>query len=147
MLRSFPVYSAAVAALLVAAPVFAENFEVHMLNKGTAGTMVFEPSELRIAPGDSVTFIAKDKGHNAESIEGMMPEGATPFAGKLNEEISVTFDKDGFYGVKCKPHYAMGMVMTIAVGEAKDAPESFLAGRIPKKAKERFEAQLGELAK
>jgi hypothetical protein len=35
----------------------------------------------------------------------------------------------------------MGMVMTIAVGDVA-APDDFLEGRIPKKAKKRFEAQL-----
>ncbi|MGR3679433.1 MAG: plastocyanin/azurin family copper-binding protein, partial [Paracoccaceae bacterium] len=48
---------------------------------------------------------------------------------------------EGVYGVMCKPHYAMGMVMTIAVG-AVDVPEDFLEGRVPKKAKARFEAQI-----
>lgn len=120
---------------------FAEVHEVQMLNKGAAGTMVFEPDFVRIAVGDTVKFVATSKGHNAETIDGMIPEGAASFSGKINEEISVVFDTAGFYGVHCKPHYAMGMVMTIAVGDAA-APEDFLAGRLPKKAKERFEAQL-----
>lgn len=120
---------------------FAETHEVAMLNKGAEGTMVFEPAFLRIAPGDTVKFLASDKGHNAESIKGMMPEGAEPFVGKINQEIEVTFDVEGFYGVSCKPHFAMGMVMTVAVGDAT-APDDFLAGRLPKKAKERFEEQI-----
>ncbi|MGR3677709.1 MAG: plastocyanin/azurin family copper-binding protein, partial [Paracoccaceae bacterium] len=68
------------------------------------------------------------------------PEGGDQFKGKINEEIEVTLDVEGVYGVMCKPHYAMGMVMTIAVG-AVDVPEDFLEGRVPKKAKARFEAQ------
>lgn len=126
---------------LMATASFAEVFEVHMLNKGAAGTMVFEPDFLRVAVGDTVKFVPQDKGHNAESIEGMLPEGAVPFASKINEEIDVTFDIPGVYGVRCKPHFAMGMVMAIAVGDAK-APEDFLEGRLPKKAKERLEAAL-----
>jgi pseudoazurin len=74
----------------------------------------------------------------------MLPEGAEGFAGKINEEFEVTLDTAGVYGVMCKPHYAMGMVMTIAVGDV-DAPDAFLEGRVPKKAKERFQAQLGNL--
>ncbi len=123
----------------------AETFEVRMLNKGENGTMVFEPSALRIAEGDTVKFIATDRSHNAESIDGMMPAGAEPFAGKINEEIEVTFTEAGFYGVQCKPHFAMGMVMVIAVGDEPTAPDSFLEGRLPKKAKERFEQALGAL--
>ncbi len=130
---------------ILSSPVLAETFEVKMLNKGAEGTMVFEPSFVRIAPGDTVVFVPTDKSHNAESVKGMMPEGAEGFTGKMNKEVETTFDAEGVYGVMCKPHYAMGMVMTIAVGDVDAAPESFLEGRVPKKAKERFEAQLGNL--
>lgn len=140
--RVLPSVLAIAMALPVAA--WAETFEVQMLNKGEEGRMVFEPSSLRIAAGDTVRFIATDKGHNAETVDEMIPEGAEGFRGKLNEELEVTFDVEGFYGVICKPHFAMGMVMTIAVGDV-DAPQGFLEGRVPRKAKERFEAQLGNL--
>ena len=94
----------------------AAEHEVRMLNKGEKGAMVFEPALIRAAPGDSVRFVAVDKGHNAEIIKGMLPEGAEPFKGKINEEIVVAFDKQGVYGVKCAPHYGMGMVALIEVG-------------------------------
>ncbi|AXI45576.1 pseudoazurin [Sulfitobacter sp. SK012] len=123
----------------------AETFEVKMLNKGEGGRMIFEPAALRIAVGDTVKFLASDKGHNAESIDGMMPEGATEFSGKINEEIEVTLTEPGFFGVKCKPHFAMGMVMVIAVGDETTAPDSFLEGRLPKKAKKNFEEALAGL--
>ena len=38
--------------------------------------MVFEPAFVKIAPGDTVKFVSTDKGHNAEIIKGMLPEGA-----------------------------------------------------------------------
>jgi len=139
MFRSL-ITSAAVVITLAGAAA-AETFEVQMLNKGAAGTMVFEPASLRVAAGDTVKFIAADKGHNAQTIDGMMPEGAEGFAGKINEEIEITLTEPGVYGVMCKPHFAMGMVMVIAVGD-EAAPDSFLEGRLPKKAKERFEEAL-----
>ncbi|MGH1331379.1 MAG: pseudoazurin [Paracoccaceae bacterium] len=135
--------SLAVSALLGGAA-YAETFEVKMLNKLGSERMVFDPAFVQAAPGDTIRFVPTDKSHNAQSIDGMMPEGAEPFVGKINKEIEVTLDKEGVYGVMCKPHYAMGMVMTIAVGEVT-APEGFLEGRIPKKAMERFEEQLGNL--
>lgn len=132
-------------ATLLGGTAYAEVFEVQMLNKGSDGErMVFEPAFVQAAPGDTIKFIAADKGHNAEMGKGMLPEGAETFKGKINEEIEVTLDVEGVYGVICKPHFAMGMVMTIAVGDVA-APEDFLEGRVPKKAKERFEAQLGNL--
>ena len=79
-------------AMFGAYPASATEYEVRMLNKGTEGMMVFEPSFLKIAPGDTVRFVATDKGHNVLSIEGMSPEGAAPFQGKMNEDVTVTFE-------------------------------------------------------
>jgi pseudoazurin len=132
-------------AALLGGSAYAETFEVQMLNKGSDGEgMVFEPAFLQVQPGDTVKFLATDKGHNAEVNAGMHPEGAEPFQGKVNEEIEVTLDAEGVYGVICKPHFAMGMVMTIAVGDV-DMPDDFFAGRVPPNARKRFEDQLSNL--
>lgn len=97
---------------------FAEDHEVQMLNSGTDGEiMVFEPAFLKVEPGDTVTFVPTDKSHNAESILGTIPEGAEAFKGKINEEITVTFDAEGLHPVKCLPQYALGMVALIRVGD------------------------------
>ena len=144
MLRN--VLSGLALAALMGGAAFAETFEVQMLNKGSDDErMVFEPAFVQAQPGDIIKFIAADKGHNAEVNMGMLPEGAEAFKGKINEEIEVTLDAEGVYGVICKPHFAMGMVMTIAVGDV-EVPENFFEGRVPPKAKARFEAQLANLA-
>ena len=131
---------------LMGGAAFAETFEVKMLNKGADGErMVFEPAFIQAQPGDTIKFIAADKGHNAEVNTGMLPDGAEAFKGKINEEIEVTLDTEGVYGVICKPHFAMGMVMIIAIGDA-DVPDDFFEGRVPPKAKERFDALLANLA-
>lgn len=131
---------------LMLVPAFAANFEVHMLNKGDAGTMVFEPALTQIAPGDTVTFIPTDKGHNAETILGMLPDSAESFKGKIGQEVVVTFDVPGSYGVKCTPHLAMGMVALVVVGDQPANLEALKAVKLPKKALERFEAAYAELA-
>lgn len=139
----YPSMIAAVAALALALPCIAAaaDFEVKLLNKGADGAMVFEPAGLKIAAGDTVTFIPTDKGHNAESIKGMVPDGATEFKGKMNEQIKVTFDVPGLYGVKCAPHVGMGMVAAILVGDAPAANlDAFNAVKLPKKARERIDA-------
>ena len=129
-------------AALMGSGAYAETIEVQMLNQGSDGErMVFEPAFVQAAAGDTIRFVATDRGHNAEINDDMLPEGAEPFKGRINEEIEVTFDIEGVYGVICKPHFAMGMVMTIAVGDV-EIPEGYLEGRIPRKAKDRFEAQL-----
>jgi len=109
--------AAGVLALSMLGGAQAAEVEVKMLNHGTNGAFVFEPDLVRIQPGDSVHFVAADKGHDAQSIDGMMPDGAKPFAGKISQDVTVKFDVPGFYGVKCKPHYAMGMVALVVVGK------------------------------
>jgi len=139
----------AVSALLAgmiagAVPAMAADVEVQLRNKGTDGMMVFEPSIVKIAPGDTVHFVPADKGHNVMSIEGMAPNGATPFQGKMNEEVTVKFDQAGIYGVECKPHYGMGMVGLIVVGDPQNVAEA-KAVLQKGKAKQHFEKLFQEL--
>ncbi|WP_332690387.1 pseudoazurin [Devosia sp.] len=140
----------AIAAIALAgfavAPALAVDYEVHMLNKGVAGTMVFEPAFVQAQPGDTVTFIPTDKGHNVEAIKDMLPEGVEIFKSKVNETFALTVDVPGVYGVKCTPHFAMGMVGLIFVGDDTTNLEAIKAIKVPKKVGERFEAIYTELA-
>nr|WP_255648046.1 pseudoazurin [Ensifer sp. IC4062] len=120
----------------------AADFEVRMLNKGAEGAMVFEPAFVKVNPGDSVTFVPTDKGHNVETIKDMIPDGATAFKSKMNETYKVTFDVPGVYGVKCAPHVGMGMVAAVVVGDAPANVEKVKAVKLPKKARERLDAAL-----
>ena len=133
------------ALMAATSPALAENFEIHMLNKGETGAMVFEPAFVRVAPGDTVTFIATDKGHNAETIKDMLPEGAEAFKGAMGKDIEVTFTADGAYGIKCAPHLGMGMVALVVVGDGPVDVDALRAVKVPKKAQERFEAIYAEL--
>ncbi|WP_454857699.1 pseudoazurin [Rhizobium binxianense] len=126
-------------------PALAADFEVRMLNKGADGAMVFEPLLTRIARGDTVTFIPTDKGHNAETVNDMVPDGAAPFKGKMNETLKVTFDVPGAYVVKCMPHVAMGMVGLIVVGENPVNLDAIRAGKLPKKAQERIDTAISQI--
>lgn len=135
---------AAAAVIAMAGAAGAAEHEVKMLNKGEKGAMVFEPDFLKVEPGDTIKFVATDKGHNAESIKGMLPEGAATFKGKINEEIVYTVEKEGVYGIKCTPHYAMGMIMLVVAGEPVNAEEA-KAVKHPGKAKNHFAALFGDL--
>jgi len=136
------IVGAAAAILALALPAAAADFEVHMLNKGAEGAMVFEPAFVKVAPGDTVTFIPTNKGHNVETIKDMIPEGAQAFKSKMNEHYKVTFDKPGAYGVKCMPHVGMGMVGLVVVGDAPANIDAVRAGKLPKKARERLDAAI-----
>lgn len=131
-----------------AAPALAEVHEVRMFNRNDQGAMVYEPPFLRIAPGDAVRFVPTQPSHNAATIEGMIPQGAEPFRSKINETFEARLTVPGRYGIKCSPHFAMGMVMLIEVGEAPapeltgaltGAPPADLPADLPPRAKARFE--------
>lgn len=129
---------AAALASLSTTSALAEIHEVQMYNRNERGPMIYEPDYLRIAPGDTVRFIPTQPSHNASTIEGMIPKGAQSFKSKINEDFSVTLEVPGSYGIKCSPHFAMGMVMLIEVGDAEpDLPED-----LPPRAKARFESIL-----
>lgn len=139
------IISAAAITLALALPAAAADFEVHMLNKGAEGAMVFEPAFVKVAPGDTVTFIPTDKGHNVETIKDMIPDGAQPFKSKMNETYKVTFDTAGAYGLKCTPHVGMGMVGIVVVGDAPANLDAVKTGKLPKKARERMDAAIAAL--
>jgi pseudoazurin len=136
---------AAAAAIAMAGGAKAAEVEVKMLNKGAEGMMVFEPALIKVAPGDTVKFVATDKGHNAETIKGMLPDGGATFIGKAGEDVAVKFDQAGIYGVKCAPHYGMGMVAMIVVGTAANEEQAKAVPQVGK-AKQVFATLFERLA-
>jgi pseudoazurin len=118
---------ALITTICLASVASAETFQIEMLDKGEAGKMIFQPAYLHVRVGDTVTFIPTSKGHNAETIRGMIPDGAEGFKTKISAEVSVTLTSEGIYGIKCTPHYAMGMVALIQVGSAINIEEAKLA--------------------
>lgn len=138
--------TAALAAVLVCGSgvsALAADHEVKMLNKGANGKiMQFEPAFLKIAPGDSVTFVSVDKGHSSDSIKGMIPDGATPWKGKISQTIKVTFTKEGVYGYRCLPHYVLGMVGLIQVGDHPSNLEAAAKVKLPGAAQKTMQALL-----
>ena len=82
---------------------------------GSGGNLIFDPSELSIAAGESVTFVNGDlPPHNM--VVADHPELSHPdlmFVG--GEEIVVTFDDPGDYEFQCEPHAGAGMKGVIHV--------------------------------
>lgn len=100
----------------------AAEHQVKMLNNGKDGTMVFEPSFLKVAKGDTVKFIKVDPSHNSASV--IVPAGAKSWKGKMDEEIAVQLDQEGVYVYVCDPHKVMAMVGVIQVGKAANLDEA-----------------------
>lgn len=136
------------AVVMAAAPAAdAAEFTINTLNMSPKGLFQFDPNFLRIKPGDSVHFVAKDRGHDVISIAGMIPDGAEPFKGEMNKDITVTFTKPGVYGVECQPHYSMGMVALIVVGDPSSNLEKAKAVAQPGKAKQAFAKLFEQISK
>ena len=135
---------------VMATPVIAADHTVEMLSSSNGEMMVFKPAVLKIAPGDSVTWKATNPGHNTASIAEMTPDASLEWNGKINEELKITFTKEGVYGYKCTPHYILGMIGIIAVGDNLanlDASSDFAASEEKKFAtnKERFTSYINQL--
>jgi pseudoazurin len=120
--------------VLRARPVLAAEHEVQMLNKGPDGQRNwFEPAVVYAQPGDTIRFVPADKGHNSTSI--VVPDGAKKWNGKLSQEISITLDAPGLYSYKCTPHFGLGMVGLIVIGDPSINLEAVKSARYPGKAR------------
>lgn len=135
------------AALALPLASMAADHEIKMLNQGTDGVMVFEPGFLKVNPGDTVTFVPTDPGH--DSVSDAVPEGAEGWRGGIGEEVKVTLDKEGVYLYKCEPHLALGMVGVIQVGKPVNMEEIQLAAETLNSAiatnKDRLEKYLSQV--
>jgi Plastocyanin len=107
--------------------------------------MVFSEDVITVAPGASVTWLATDRGHNVEFIDG--PDGVElDPKSKLNSDVTITFAEPGVYVYVCTPHATMGMIGIVIVGEA--TPEAIAAvadARLRGASKKKFEALISEL--
>ncbi len=133
--------------LLFSAPsALAADHQVRMLNKGSNGKpMQYEPAYLKIAPGDTVTFLSETRGHNVQSIKGMIPNQAEPFKSRLSKDVTLKFDEPGLYGYKCQPHYTLGMVGLIQVGDDPQNLAEFKSVKLRGKVKAEFAELLGQV--
>lgn len=109
------------ATILSAAPANAADYEVKM--GSDSGLLVFEPAELTVQPGDTVTWVNnKMAPHNVVFDAKGIPGGDKSLAAKIShnqltfapgESYSTTFTEDmpaGDYTYYCSPHRGAGMV-------------------------------------
>jgi pseudoazurin len=125
----------------------AAEIKVQMLDKGAQGMMVFEPASATLKPGDTVRFVPTKPGHNVETIADMLPPGATPTKGAMNQEVVVKFTKPGVYGFKCAPHWGFGMIFVAKVGDGAPnlAQAEAAIAKAPPMAKKRLTAAMAAI--
>ena len=85
------------------------------ITMGSGGNLVFEPNEISISAGETVTIVNGDlPPHNfvvADHPE--LSHSDLAFVG--GESFDVTFDKPGDYEFQCEPHAGAGMKGVIHV--------------------------------
>ena len=80
--------------------------------------LAFEPAELTVAPGTTVTWVNEDEqGHTVTHGEGGAPATDAEFDAPLSAEqtVSYTFEEAGTYPVTCKVHTDMQMTVIVEV--------------------------------
>ena len=85
------------------------------IQMGSDGNLVFDPSELTVAAGDTVTFVNGDlPPHNIVFLDH--DELSHPdLAFMSGEQFPVTFTEPGEYEFQCEPHAGAGMKGVIHV--------------------------------
>ena len=134
--------------MAMATSAFAEDVTVEMWNKDPDDKkrkMVFSEEIVTIEPGESVTWLATDKGHNVQLIDG--PDGYDlPKKSKISKDVTITFDEPGVYVYVCTPHATMGMLGIVVVGElTQEAIDAVRDAKLRGKSKKKFEELLSEL--
>ena len=101
-----------ISAAVIFMPRMAYAAEIQM---GSGGNLVFEPNEISITAGETVTIVNGDLPPHNFVVEGH-PELSHPdlsFVG--GETFDVTFDSPGDYEFQCEPHTGAGMKGVIHV--------------------------------
>lgn len=106
--------------LLCTGFVNAKEHTVKLLTQGSNGKMmVFEPMFIKISIGDTINFVPSDTSHNAQSFS--VPSEKSSFNTPYGKDTKVTFTEAGAVLVKCLPHFALGMIAVVQVGENIDS--------------------------
>ena len=109
------------AAITLGAPELAA--ETKMVSMGTDAGLQFEPKEVTICKGDSITWVNKKLGpHNVIFNPDDVPEGVDAdaistkeYLDKDGQTYTVKLDKPGDYGYFCQPHQGAGMLGLVTV--------------------------------
>jgi len=132
-----------VIAVLFSFQVAAAEHTIEMLNKDDNGNkMVFSQELLNIDVGDSVTWVATDRGHNVEMVAS---PNDMELKSKVGKDVTVSFDTPGIYYYWCTPHKGMGMIGLVVVGGDTSNMDQIQKAKAMGKSKKKLKALLGEL--
>ena len=101
-----------IASAIIFMPRFAYAADIQM---GSDGNLVFSPSELTIAAGDTVTFTNGDLPPHNMVVTDHPELSHSDLAFMGGESFDVTFTDVGDYEFQCEPHAGAGMKGVIHV--------------------------------
>ncbi len=124
------------------------EYTVEMWNKDPNNKkrkMVFSEDIIQVAPGAVITWLATDKGHNVQFIDG--PDGVElAKKTKVSHDVTLTLNDPGIYVYVCTPHASTGMLALVVVGEASaDAIEQAADAKVRGKSKKKLKTLLAGL--
>ena len=94
----------------------ASNAYAAEIQMGSGDMLVFEPCELTIAVGDTVTFVNNElPPHNVMFDEPYQEMSHSDLAFVSGEKFDLTFEQAGDYYFQCDPHEGAGMKGVIHV--------------------------------
>ena len=90
-------------------------YAANTIQMGSGGNLIFEPNDLTVKAGDTVTFVNGDlPPHNVVFLDN--PDLSHPDLSFMSgEQFPVTFDAPGEYEFQCEPHAGAGMKGVIHV--------------------------------
>ena len=103
--------------LIVFVSFFALSFKAYAaeIQMGSGGMLVFEPCELTVAVGESVTFVNNELPPHNVMFADHDELSHSDLAFTAGESFDVVFDKAGDYYFQCDPHAGAGMKGVIHV--------------------------------
>ena len=85
------------------------------ITMGSGGNLIFEPNEITIKAGDTVTFINGELPPHNMTVEDHPELSHSDLAFTGGESFEVTFPESGDYNFQCEPHAGAGMKGVIHV--------------------------------
>ena len=97
-----------------AAGVASRTVEVNLEDPRGSGEYIFDPSQLTLDVGETVTFVLKSE-TEFHTFTVVDLDIDVSIAGGERETLTCTFDKPGSFPLICIPHQALGMTGTVEV--------------------------------
>jgi len=108
LLKTFiqTLWIALIAAAVLFLPTMAYAADITM---GSGGNLVFEPNEITISAGETVTFTNGDLPPHNMIVDGHPELSHGDLAFAAGDTFDVTFPEAGDYSFQCDPHAGAGM--------------------------------------